>query len=176
MDIVIRRAAEAELAAVGELTALAYLADGMLTYGEDDPYLAVLRDARRRAGHAEVLVALAPDGELLGSVTYVGDGGEFADIAGPGEAEFRMLAVSPAARGRGAGEALARECVRLARRAGKRRVVISSQSRMHTAHRIYARLGFVRAPERDWKPVPDLEPLQVFAVELPTPERSDHNI
>ncbi|MGP3969567.1 GNAT family N-acetyltransferase [Streptomyces sp. 6N223] len=176
MDIVIRRAREAELAAVGELTASAYLSDGMLTFGEEDPYLAVLRDARRRAEHAEVLVAASPDGELLGSVTYVGDGGVFAEVSRPGEAEFRMLAVSPAARGRGAGEALARECVRRARRAGKKRVVISSQSQMHTAHRIYTRLGFVRTPERDWKPVPDLEPLHVFALELPDPKRGDHNI
>jgi ribosomal protein S18 acetylase RimI-like enzyme len=176
MDITIRQAREAELAAAGELTAQAYLADGMLDYGEADPYLARLRDARRRAAHAALLVALGVDGEVIGTVTYVEEGGEFAEVSAVGEAEFRMLAVAPVARGRGIGEALVRECVRRARHAGKKRVVLSSSSQMHTAHRLYTRLGFVRTPERDWKPVPDLDALQVFALELPIPRRGDHNI
>jgi GNAT superfamily N-acetyltransferase len=176
MDITIRRAEEAELAAAGELTAQVYLADGLLDFGDADPYLAELRDARRRAERAEVLVALAGDGEVIGTVTYVGEGGEFANVATAEEAEFRMLAVSAAARGRGAGEALVRECVRRARQAGKKRLVLSSQSRMHTAHRIYTRLGFVRTPERDWEPVPGLEALKVFALELSVPESHHHNI
>jgi ribosomal protein S18 acetylase RimI-like enzyme len=87
-----------------------------------------------------------------------------------------MLAVSHAARGRGVGEALVRECVRRARHAGKERLLLSSQSQMHTAHRIYLRLGFVRTPARDWSPVPDLGPLQVFALELPPAPDGDHNI
>ncbi|MDT0307783.1 GNAT family N-acetyltransferase [Streptomyces sp. DSM 44917] len=169
MDITVREARAGELAAVGELVAQAYLGDGLLTFGAADPYLAELRDTARRARHAEVLVATGPGAEgrdpLLGSVTFVGSGGEFADIAGPGEAEFRMLAVAARARGRGAGEALVRGCVRRARRLGHRRVVLSSQWRMHAAHRLYARLGFVRAPERDWEPVPGL-PLRVFTREL----------
>jgi hypothetical protein len=27
---------------------------------------------------------------------------------------------------------------------------------MHVAHRLYARLGFGRLPERDWEPVPGI--------------------
>jgi hypothetical protein len=27
---------------------------------------------------------------------------------------------------------------------------------MTAAHRLYERLGFMRAPERDWKPVPEV--------------------
>ncbi|ARQ72199.1 GNAT family N-acetyltransferase [Streptomyces marincola] len=172
-DITVRAAAPAELDAAGALVADTYLADGLLDLGPDDPYLADLRDARTRAAHAEVLVATEPTGEetprgphgLLGCVTFVGAGGPFAEVAGPGEAEFRMLAVTRAARGRGVGEALVRACLLRARRAGARRVVISSQSRMHTAHRLYGRLGFVRAPERDWEPLPGLR-LHAFALEL----------
>jgi ribosomal protein S18 acetylase RimI-like enzyme len=177
MDIAIRAARPEELDEVGELTAQVYLEDGLLDYGEADPYLAHLRDARRRAAHAEVLVAVGEgDAEgLLGTVTFVGEGGEMANIAGPGEAEFRMLAVRPAARGRGAGEALVRESLARARRLGRRRVVLSSQSQMHTAHRLYRRLGFVRAPERDWEPIAGV-PLQVFARELSTQRDGDHNI
>ncbi|MGP4114535.1 GNAT family N-acetyltransferase [Streptomyces sp. 4N509B] len=176
MDFVIRDATEAELDAAGELTARVYLADGLLDYGEEDPYLSELRDARRRAAHAQVMVAVDADGEVVGTVTHVGAGGAFADVSGEGEAEFRMLAVAPGARGRGVGEALVRECLRRAREAGRARVVLSSQSQMHTAHRLYHRLGFVRTPERDWKPVPELDPLQVFACELSPGRDDDHNI
>jgi hypothetical protein len=28
---------------------------------------------------------------------------------------------------------------------------------MAAAHRLYARLGFVRVPERDWEPVPGVQ-------------------
>ncbi|MDT0443326.1 GNAT family N-acetyltransferase [Streptomyces johnsoniae] len=175
MDIIIRNAEPGELDRAGELVAATYLGDGLLTFGTEDPYLPTLRDARGRARHAEVLVAAEPAGELLGCVTFVGAGGPFADIAGPGEAEFRMLAVVPAARGRGAGEALVRACLHRARRLGQRRVVLSSQSRMHTAHRLYTRLGFVRAPERDWEAVPGF-PLHVFARELADEGDEQHNI
>lgn len=75
------------------------------------------------------------------------------DIAGPGEAEIRLLAVAPAARGQGAGEALVRARVERARAtAGRVRVVLPTRRPTHTAHRIHARLGFVRASERDRHP------------------------
>jgi ribosomal protein S18 acetylase RimI-like enzyme len=166
MDVTIRAAQEDEFGAVGELTGRAYLDDELLTYGEQDPYLATLRDVRHRAGHSEVLVALDPGSEeVLGTVTFVGDGGEYANIARPGEAEFRMLAVRSQGRGRGVGEALVRECLARARALGRHRVVLSSESKMTTAHRLYGRLGFVRTPERDWSPIPEV-PLWTFALEL----------
>jgi hypothetical protein len=31
-----------------------------------------------------------------------------------------------------------------------------SAQNMHVAHRLYARLGFGRLPERDWEPVPGI--------------------
>jgi hypothetical protein len=36
---------------------------------------------------------------------------------------------------------------------------------MRTAHRLYARFGFVRAPERDWSPAPGID-LIAFTVDL----------
>lgn len=179
MDITIRAARPHEFEAVGELTAEVYLGDGLLDFGAQDPYLAVLRDARRRAEHAELLVAAGPaedgtgggtgggsgTGEVLGTVTFAVHGGEYAEIARPGEGEFRMLAVRPSARGRGVGETLVRECVDRARALGLERLVLSSHPMMHTAHRLYGRLGFVRTPDRDWRPVEDV-PLLTFALDL----------
>lgn len=166
MDILIRPVRPAEYAALGEITAQAYLRDGLLDFGESDGYLGVLRDVAGRAAVAEVLVATAND-TVLGGVTFVPDGGPMADIARPGEAEIRMLAVAHEARGRGAGEALVRACVERARGVeGCVRVVLSTQRTMHAAHRIYERLGFVRTPERDWNPLPELDDIELLTYEL----------
>ncbi|MEU0304630.1 GNAT family N-acetyltransferase [Streptomyces sp. NPDC006175] len=166
MDVSIRPALPAQFEELGEITAHAYLGDGLLDFGADDPYLDQLRAVGRRAAEAEVLVALDADGRLLGGVTYVAPGSPWADIAGEDEAEFRMLAVSPEARGRGAGEALVRACIERARAAGGLSgIVLSTQSAMTGAHRIYRRLGFVRTPERDWCPLPGLA-LLTFRLEL----------
>ncbi|WP_405942211.1 GNAT family N-acetyltransferase [Streptomyces sp. NBC_00207] len=156
MDMVIRRALPAEYAELGEITAQAYLADGHLDANEDDYYLNVLRDVAGRAAVAEVLVA-ERDGRVLGGVTFAAPGSPLADIAGPHEAEFRMLAVAREGRGQGAGEALVRACIERARAVeGVTGIVLSTQRSMAGAHRIYARLGFVRVPERDWAPIPGL--------------------
>ncbi|MFF9035124.1 GNAT family N-acetyltransferase [Streptomyces sp. NPDC014892] len=166
MDITIRPAAPDEYAALGEITAQAYLGDGLLDFGESDRYLDELRDVAKRAAEAEVLVAVA-DGQVLGGVTFVPAGGPMADIARAGEAEIRMLAVSPEARGRGVGEALVRACLERARTVeGCVRVVLSTQRSMHAAHRIYGRLGFTRTPERDWNPLPDLLDITLITYEL----------
>ncbi len=154
--MLIRTAVPADYETLGEITAQAYLADGHLDFNEDDAYLNVLRDVAGRAALAEVLVA-ERDGQVLGGVTFAAPGSPLADIAGPDEAEFRMLAVAHAARGQGAGEALVRACLERARAVeGVTGVVLSTQRSMAGAHRIYARLGFVRTPERDWAPVEGL--------------------
>src|SRR3954451_7580643 len=118
-------------------------------------YRAVLRDVARRASAAELLVA-TEDGRVLGTVTLVADRGAVGEIAGPDEAEFRMLAVDPAAQGRGVGAALLRRVVDETRARGKARIVCSSLPEMRAAHRVYERAGFRRAPARDWSPVDDV--------------------
>jgi ribosomal protein S18 acetylase RimI-like enzyme len=166
MDITIRRARSDELESIGELTARAYLDGGLLDFGEADPYLDELRDARRRAEDAEMLVAAdSASDSVLGAVAFCVYGGKYAEMAEPGEAEFRMLAVRAESRGRGVGEALVRACVGRAREAGLKRLVLCSLERMGTAHRLYERLGFVRTPERDWMPIPT-GTLIAFVLEL----------
>ncbi len=166
MDITIRTARPEEFDAIGELTAAAYLDDGLLTLGAADPYLERLRDAADRARNAQLLVAAdTADDAVLGAVAFTPPGSSWAELAGPDEGEFRMLAVAPAARRRGVAEALVRACLERSRALGLRRVVISSDGAMHSAHRLYGRLGFVRIPERDWEPRPG-KGLLTFSVEL----------
>ncbi len=158
----IRPAREADLAAVGALTIEAYRADGLVA--DTDAYAAHLADAVARFRDAELLVAVdASDGAegaddgLLGSVTVVLPGTPLAEVSEPGEAEFRMLSVAAAARGRGVGEALVRAVLDRARALGADRVVLSSAEQMRAAHRLYERLGFTRLPERDWSPLPGVK-------------------
>ena len=147
---------------MGELTVAAYVADGM---DLADSYVEVLADAARRAGDADLLVAVDADDRLLGTVTVCEPGTPWAEVSRPGELEFRMLAVTPAAQGRGVGERLIRAVVDRADERGVYRVVLSSSDYMHVAHRLYRRLGFTRLPCRDWQPVPGLQ-LLAFALEL----------
>ncbi|WP_116051316.1 GNAT family N-acetyltransferase [Amycolatopsis palatopharyngis] len=164
-DIFVRGARAGELAEIGELTVGAYRADGHVGDAVQDGYAAQLRDAALRAEHAELLVAVDADDSLLGSVTVVRPGSRFAEISVDGELEFRMLAVAPAARGRGVGAALAQAVIDRGHALGVHRIVLCSLDVMYTAHRLYERLGFRRLPERDWKPAPDVR-LLTFGLDL----------
>lgn len=167
MTLVIRPAHDEELDAVGALTLDAYAADGFVT-GVGD-YADELRDAATRAREAELYVAVGEDGALLGTVTYCAQGSPYQELAGPGEGEFRMLAVAPAARRRGVAEALVRMCVERSRELGYDAVVLSSMPNQLAAHRVYDRVGFRRTPELDWRPTPAVD-LLAFRLDLSPPK------
>jgi len=161
MDLVVREARTTELEQIGELTADVYADEGLA----GSEYLKVLRDARTRwESPATTLIVAHDDGaedpeDILGTVVYAAPGSPWQDLATGDEAEFRMLATAPPARGRGVGEALVRNCIERAKRAGAPRLVLSTGVEMLAAHRLYERLGFVRVPERDWRPRPEMENL-----------------
>lgn len=161
-EIEIRIARPDELARIGELTAAIYVAAGYIS--PSSAYITKLRDAVSRAAQAELFVAVH-DGEPTGTVTYCRHGSAWAQLTRPGEAEFRMLAVVPAARGLGLGDALVRRCIARAREDGCRTLRLSTEPVMHAAHRVYRRLGFLRTPERDWQPEPGVE-LLTYALAL----------
>jgi GNAT superfamily N-acetyltransferase len=95
--------------------------------------------------------------ELLGCVTFVPDGSSpWAELLGPGEAGVRMLAVDPPAQGRGIGRALLDAYIERARQLGRAGLLLRSTPWMHAAHRLYESTGFVREPERDWLPLPEV--------------------
>ena len=163
MDVVVREARESELDEIGALT--------IAVYGEEQitpEYMGVLRDARSRwdAPATTMLVALddGTDG-LLGVVVYAAPGSPWRDLGVDEEPEIRMLGVLAAARGRGVGEALVRACIARAKAAGAPRLALSTTPEMKAAHRLYERLGFVRAADRDWAPRPDV---QLIAYSLET--------
>jgi predicted N-acetyltransferase YhbS len=149
---------------LGAITVTAYTE--LPGHVHEPDYEAELADVATRATQAEVLVALDDDGTVLGGVTFVPDGDNpMAEHTEAGATSIRMLAVAGAAQGRGVGEALVRACIERSRELGAERVVLHSTSWMQTAHRLYLRLGFVRRPDLDWQPVPDI-PLMGFSLDL----------
>lgn len=152
VDVEIREVRPEEHAALGDLIAEAYLRiDPDVSPG----YLEHVRDVAGRAAACPVLVAVTDDGRVLGGVTYVpGPGTPFSETERPGEAGFRMLAVAPAAQGLGIGRRLVEACIARARADGRHRLALLTTIEMVAAHRLYERLGFRRAPDRDWQPEP----------------------
>lgn len=154
VSITVRLAESAEYAAVGDITAAAYDADGLLDAERE--YARVLRNAADRARRAELWIA-ADDSGLLGTVTFCPQGSDYRELAQrDDQGEFRMLAVSPSARRRGVARALVAHCLARSRELGHTEMVLCSVGTMTSAHALYASLGFVRAPELDWRPVPDV--------------------
>ncbi len=140
---------------MGRLTLAAYAAGGGTT-GEE--YSRLLRDARPRFRDATLLVAAADgDGSVLGTVTWCPEGSPWREIARAGEGEMRMLAVDPAAQGRGVGRLLVEACVERDRAGGFATTVLCTLRAAAAARRLYERAGFTRLPERDWSPAPGIE-------------------
>ncbi len=162
----IRAARPGEYAAVGELTATAYLADGLV----HTDYLTALRDASSRGALGHLLVAVeVTTHELLGTASLftASAGPRWAEGASEGDAVLRMLAVAPAARRRGVGRALTLACIRRARQMGLKRLLLSTAPAMQAAQSLYRELGFRRDPESDWEPVAGVA---LIAYWLPLPD------
>ena len=129
---------------MGDLTVRAY----RTVYQDLGDYEDVLRRVGHRARHATVLVAEL-DGRLVGTVTYVDGPGRYAEGADPQAGWIRMLAVDESARGRGIGRLLAETCIDLARRSGRRRLLLNTGDPQVVAQRLYESLGFERRPQDD---------------------------
>ncbi|MGI9196598.1 MAG: thioesterase, FlK family [Candidatus Nanopelagicales bacterium] len=147
--LIIRRALPAEWDWAGEVCVEGYSAGYGLSSEEDD-YVHVLRDVAGRAADSEVLVALE-QGEVVGTVTVLRPGEPLAQMAEPGEVEFRFMAVRPDRWGGGMGRALL-EAVS-ARAEGKPLICCVIEGN-DPAVALYRSCGFEPVPDRDWEPVP----------------------
>jgi len=165
MTVSVRPAHVTELTEVGELTLAAYDADHLVA--ADDYYVHHLKDAVTRAREAELYVATLAElpGLLAGTVTFCPEGSPWSELAQPGEGEFRMLGVAPTARRRGVAEALVSVCLERSCELGYSAVVLSSLPVQQAAHRLYARFGFRRTPDRDWSPATGVD-LFAFRLDL----------
>ncbi|MDR6892599.1 inositol monophosphatase family protein [Falsarthrobacter nasiphocae] len=147
--VTVRRIRPEDYKAVGRITVRSYLAAGHF----DDPeheYMKKIADTQSRAESATILVA-ERRGRIVGSVTIARHGEPWADIARPGELEFRLLAVDPGAQRSGAGRALLEAVIDEARVDPEiTDVVLTTGSEWRAARSAYAALGFVGQPRRDW--------------------------
>jgi GNAT superfamily N-acetyltransferase len=152
----VREAGPEEFDRLGRLMVTVYAGlEGFPGPGEQPKYYELLTNIGLMAGKpgAKLLVAVA-DGKLLGGVVHFSDMAQYGsggtatqerDAAG-----FRLLAVSPEARGLGVGRALVLHCLELARAEGKAQVIIHSTAAMKVAWGMYERLGFQRSPDLDF--------------------------
>ncbi|RFS82746.1 MarR family transcriptional regulator [Actinomadura spongiicola] len=74
-------------------------------------------------------------------------GGVFCVRRDDDVAQLRLLHVEPDTRGLGVGSALVEECVRFATEVGYAEMMLWTTALQHSAHRIYARAGFVLEAE-----------------------------
>ncbi|HEY6176573.1 MAG TPA: GNAT family N-acetyltransferase [Kofleriaceae bacterium] len=84
---------------------------------------------------------LARDPDIIGTLTLT----VFRTLVGV-QARINTVVVDAGARGRGIGEALTREAVRISSAAGVRRITLSSRRERAAAHRMYCRVGFEPTP------------------------------
>lgn len=88
-------------------------------------------------GEATTLLVARLDGRIAGALTLV-----TYQLPSGFRARVEDVVVDAAARGRGLGEALSREALRLAAEAGARTVDLTSRPSREAANRLYKRLGF----------------------------------
>jgi len=158
-DLQFRDARTTDIEAIRELTLSAYHEYAGLMPTHWDRYRQGILGTLADVKPAEQIVA-EQDGALVGTVLLYPSGTVFHTTAGKPVTlscpEIRLLAVLPAARGRGLGQALVRECLRRARLTGATTVTLHTTDVMRVAMRMYERMGFVRAPELDFQPAEDL--------------------
>ncbi len=148
-QILIRPAVPADYDAIARITRDAYLAAGYFE-SADHPYMRQIQNVEQRAADATVWVA-EREGRILGSVTLAVEGEPYADIAQSDELEFRMLVVDPSVQRSGAGKAMVQAIIDHARSLpGIHAVALTTGESWESAHGLYRKTGFLRAPERDW--------------------------
>ena len=113
-------------------------------------YAQNILDVRSRLDVSELIVA-ERDGQVVGSVTLYPNVVSTEQGWPPGWAGVRLLAVHPDARGQGIGRVLMNECLRRSRHRQAPAIGLHTSDIMKVARALYERMGFVRAPEYDFR-------------------------
>ncbi len=167
--VIVRNAMPREYKAIGQLMVQVYSAlEGFPKPKEQPEYYRFLADVgnQTQRPETELLVAIAPDGSIVGAVIYFGDM-QYYGSGGTATFEknacgFRLLAVDPAFRGRGIGKKLSLACIEKARKSQRAQLIIHTTEAMQTAWKMYEKLGFKRSEDLDFKQ----GGLQVFGFRL----------
>lgn len=150
---------------IAELTVQSYMAAGHFD-SEQNEYLQFVRQVQERAAQTEIYVARRA-GHIVGSMTLIRFGSDYADIAQPDELEIRMLSVDPTAQRGGIGRALVQASIARARGiSGINAVSLTTGRTWSSARKLYESTGFTHYPARDWNvPNTDIQ-LVVYAYDL----------
>jgi ribosomal protein S18 acetylase RimI-like enzyme len=111
-------------------------------------------ESRANKPTIEILVAVTPENEILGGVTFIGDvkhynsgGTASKNVNSSG---IRLLAVKPDVRGLGVGKALTHACIQRAKEIGTSQVILHTTKSMEVAWKMYEKMGFLRSPDLDF--------------------------
>jgi ribosomal protein S18 acetylase RimI-like enzyme len=151
---IIREARPQELAGVEDLVKVAYREfRDLMPVGVWQRWMDNIGEALHAPGGI-VLVAVEA-GVMVGAVTFFSDAAQsHQGDWPPGAAAIRMLAVSPARRGRGYGRRLTQAALDRARKLGISTIYLYTGTFMTAARRLYEHLDFQRAKEFDGHPGP----------------------
>lgn len=126
-------------------------------------YAREIRDVKSRLPVTQLIVAVK-DNEIIGAVTFYPDGSRTSYVEQDGVVQggwpkgwtaVRLLAVDPKARGLHVGRLLMEETLRRSRAHGAKTMGLHTTKLMGIARAMYERMGFERALEFDYHPMPD---------------------
>lgn len=157
MTLQFRIAESHEHSAVAQVILESYAEYGPLIPADAwERYAQSILDVRSRMTESELLIAVE-DGEIVGSATFYPARLKRTQSEWPPEwTGVRLIAVLPERRGRGIGKAIVKECIHISRDQNAAAFALHTTPYMELARGMYERMGFVRVPEYDFHPRPEM--------------------
>ncbi|WP_420315852.1 GNAT family N-acetyltransferase [Ekhidna sp.] len=156
MSITIVKAQPKDFSVIGQLMVEVYSGlEGFPSPDEQPAYYQMLANIGEftEKESVELLVA-RNEGTVAGAVVYIGDIEDYGSggtvTKEKNAAGFRLLAVSPDARGLGVGKKLTIACLEKARQNGLDQMIIHTTDAMKVAWSMYEKIGFKRSEDLDF--------------------------
>ncbi len=156
MGIEIKSAVKDDYKEIGMLMVQVYSnLQGFPSPEEQPTYYKMLKNIAAFAEKESVDILVAKDSDkLVGAVVYIGDMKDYGSggtaTQEKNAAGFRLLAVSPEARGGGIGKKLSIACIEKAKKEGLGQVIIHTTDAMKIAWGMYEKLWFERSEDLDF--------------------------